>query len=104
MYVFNIKDIKILNAFIFNNIYNAHSNLNSDILSFLLYLQALGVVLISVGVVALGGAGSPLGAYLATGLGSLVLILCSLGSFASLRESYILSMVVSISNENFQIL
>lgn len=60
-------------------------------------LQALGVTLISVGVVTLGGAGSPLGAYLATGLGSLVLALCSLGSFASLRESYVLSMAVSIS-------
>lgn len=59
-------------------------------------LQALGVILISVGVVTLGGAGSPLGAYLATGLGSLVLTLCSLGCFASLRESYVLSMAVSI--------
>ncbi|KAM7344234.1 tetraspanin 42Ej isoform 2-T2 [Cochliomyia hominivorax] len=55
-------------------------------------MSALGVILISVGVVTLGGAGSPLGAYLATGLGSLVLTLCSLGCFASLRESYVLSM------------
>ncbi|KNC29242.1 hypothetical protein FF38_02364 [Lucilia cuprina] len=55
-------------------------------------VSALGVILISVGVVTLGGAGSPLGAYLATGLGSLALTLCSLGCFASLRESYNLSM------------
>ncbi|XP_065367940.1 tetraspanin-9 [Calliphora vicina] len=55
-------------------------------------VSVLGVILISVGVVTLGGAGSPLGAYLATGLGSIVLTLCSLGCFAALRESYALSM------------
>lgn len=56
----------------------------------------LGVVVISVGVIALGGAGTPTGAYMATLLGVLVLTLCSLGCFASLRESYLLSMSVSI--------
>ncbi|XP_075168290.1 tetraspanin 42Ej [Haematobia irritans] len=56
-------------------------------------ISLLGVILISVGVITLGGAGSPTGAYIVSALGALVFTLCTAGCFASLRESHKLSMV-----------
>ncbi|XP_013098725.1 tetraspanin-6 isoform X2 [Stomoxys calcitrans] len=61
--------------------------------TFAKHVQLVAVILISVGVITLGGAGSPTGAYLSSFLGALVFTLCTAGCFASLRESYVLSMV-----------
>ncbi|XP_005179688.1 tetraspanin-2A-like [Musca domestica] len=63
------------------------------LLTLSIVISMLCVVLISVGVITLGGAGSPLGAYTASLLGCLVFSLCTVGSFAALRESHLLSMV-----------
>lgn len=65
---------------------------------FVVSLQMLAVILISVGVITLGGAGSPVGAYIASFLGLLVFTLCTIGCFAALRESSGMSKVVSVQN------
>lgn len=63
----------------------------------------LAVILISVGVITLGGAGSPVGAYIASFLGLLVFTLCTIGCFAALRESSGMSKVVSVQNRIFNL-